>query len=79
MSGHSWFNTSGVQAPLWVQLPLAPQVAVGLPMNPEAQTAEHSLWNRLNGLREQFQVDALTVLLGRAGRRPHVIGVHAPV
>jgi hypothetical protein len=67
-----------VQLPLSVQLPFALQVAVGLPMNPGLQTAEHTLSNRLPGLRVQVQVDPLTVFGGRGGAGPQLMRSQEP-
>lgn len=71
--------TLSVQLPLWDQVPFAIQVAVGVPMKPGAQTAEQTLWNTVGRLPVQFQLDVLTVLLGRAGGGGHRMGSHEPL
>jgi hypothetical protein len=76
---HNTVTVSGVQTPLSVQLPAAPQVALGLPVNPVLQFALQTLPNWLKGLSEQLYHPASVVLAGGLGGvAEQLTGVQAP-
>jgi hypothetical protein len=71
-------HTTEVHTPLIVQLPSAPQVAVGLPVNPVLQFALQVLPIWLKGLPEQLY-HPFVVLGGNSGAvAEQLTGVQAP-